>query len=323
MNGLSKETVTFLEIDESGEAQRIDNFLFRQLKGVPKSHIYRILRGEVRVNKKRVDQTYRLKLGDLVRIPPIRVAEKQEVPQVYVPAEELPILYEDDALLVVNKPAGLAVHGGSGVSFGVIEQMRRARPQAKFLELVHRLDRETSGVLLLAKKRSALTAMHEIMREGNSDKRYLTLVLGQWHNVRQHVKLPLHKFDTPQGEKRVSVREGGQASHTIFNLQANWPQTSLPAFSLLEAELKTGRTHQIRVHLSHLGFPIAGDDKCGDFAVNRELMKAGLKRMFLHAHSIAFNHPLTGEPLKISAPLPMELQRFVDKLDGLMPASAS
>lgn len=312
MNGLSKESVTFLEIDESGEAQRIDNFLFRHLKGVPKSHIYRILRGEVRVNKKRVDQTYRLKLGDLVRIPPVRVAQKDEVSQVYIPAVELPIIFEDDALLAVNKPAGIAVHGGSGVSFGVIEQMRRARPEAKFLELVHRLDRETSGVLLLAKKRSALTAMHEIMREGNSDKRYLTLVLGQWNNARQHVKLPLHKFDTVQGEKRVMVREGGQASHTIFTLQKNWP-----GFSLLEAQLKTGRTHQIRVHLSHLGFPIAGDDKYGDFARNRELMKAGLKRMFLHAHSIAFTHPLNGEAMLISAPLPAELQSFIARLDAL------
>lgn len=314
MNSLSKESVTFLTIDEGGEAQRIDNFLFRHLKGVPKSHIYRILRGEVRVNKKRVNQTYRLKLGDVLRIPPVRVAKKEVATQVYIPAVELPIIYEDDALLVLNKPAGLAVHGGSGVSFGVIEQMRRARPQAKFLELVHRLDRETSGVLLLAKKRSALVAMHEIMREGNSDKRYLTLVLGRWLNVKQHVKLPLHKFDTPQGEKRVTVKEGGQASHTIFCLQKNWP-----GFSLLEAHLKTGRTHQIRVHLSHLGFPIAGDDKYGDFARNRELMKQGLKRMFLHAHSIAFNHPISGEPLQISAPLPVELQRFVDKLESSPP----
>ncbi len=311
MNGLSKESVTFLEIDESGDAQRVDNFLFRHLKGVPKSHIYRMLRGEVRVNKKRVDQTYRLKLGDLLRIPPVRVAKKDEAIEVYIPAAELPILYEDDALMAVNKPAGIAVHGGSGVSFGVIEQMRRARPEAKFLELVHRLDRETSGVLLLAKKRSALTAMHEIMREGNSDKRYLALVLGQWNNVRQHVKLPLYKFDTSEGEKRVMVREDGKISHTIFMLQKNWP-----GYSLLEAQLKTGRTHQIRVHLSHLGFPIAGDDKYGDFARNRELMKLGLKRMFLHAQSIAFNHPLTGEALQISAPLPADLQGFIARLDA-------
>jgi 23S rRNA pseudouridine955/2504/2580 synthase len=311
MNGLSKDSVTFLTIDESGESQRIDNFLFKHLKGVPKSHVYRILRGEVRVNKKRIDQTYRLKLGDLLRIPPIRVAEKHDIEHVYIPTVEFPIIYEDDALLAVNKPAGVAVHGGSGVSFGVIEQMRRARPQAKFLELVHRLDRETSGVLLLAKKRSALTAMHEIMREGNSDKRYLTVVLGQWKNVRQHVKLPLHKFDTAQGEKRVMVRDGGQASHTIFALQKSWP-----GYSLLEAQLKTGRTHQIRVHLAHLGFPIAGDDKYGDFARNKILAKQGLKRMFLHAYSIAFTHPLTGEPIRLVAPMPMELESFIAKLDA-------
>ncbi len=310
MNDLRKESVTWTEIDEGSCEQRIDNFLCKHLKGVPKSHIYRILRsGEIRVNKKRVDQTYRLQLGDQVRIPPVRVAEPQQ--RDYVPALEFPILYEDDALLVIDKLSGVAVHGGSGVSFGVIEQLRSARPQAKFLELVHRLDRETSGVLLLAKKRSALTAMHEIMREGHSDKRYLTLVLGQWRNAKQHVKLPLHKFDTPQGEKRVMVREDGQASHTIFALQKSWPE-----FSLLEAQLKTGRTHQIRVHLSHLGFPIAGDDKYGDFARNKELMKQGLKRMFLHAHSIAFNHPLTGEAMRLVAPLPKELQRFIAKLDA-------
>jgi 23S rRNA pseudouridine955/2504/2580 synthase len=308
MNGLSKESVTLVEIDESSCDQRIDNFLCKQLKGVPKSHIYRILRsGEVRVNKKRVDQTCRLKLGDQVRIPPVRVAEPEQ--RDYVPPVEFPILYEDDALLIINKPSGTAVHGGSGVSFGVIEQLRSARPQAKFLELVHRLDRETSGVLLLAKKRSALVAMHEIMREGNSDKRYFALVCGQWKNAKQHVKLPLHKFDTPQGEKRVMVREDGMASHTIFTLQKSWAE-----FTLLEAQLKTGRTHQIRVHLAHLGFPIAGDDKYGDFALNKTLVKRGLKRMFLHAHSIAFNHPLTGEPMQINAPLPPDLSGFVAQL---------
>ena len=318
MNGLSKDSVSFVEIDESGESQRIDNFLFKYLKGVPKSHVYRILRGEVRVNKKRVDQTYRLQLGDLLRIPPIRVAAKDEVEQPHIPTVEFPIIYEDDAILAVNKPAGVAVHGGSGVSFGVIEQMRNARPQAKFLELVHRLDRETSGVLLIAKKRSALTAMHEIMREGNSDKRYFALVLGQWKNAKQHVKLPLHKFDTPQGEKRVMVREDGQASHTIFALQKSWA-----GFSLLEAQLKTGRTHQIRVHLSHLGFPIAGDHKYGDFARNKVLMKQGLKRMFLHAYSIAFSHPLTGEAMRLVAPLPKELESFIAKLDAQLDSNSS
>ena len=309
MNNLRKESVTWIKIDEGSCDQRIDNFLCKYLKGVPKSHIYRILRsGEVRVNTKRVDQTYRLQLGDHVRIPPVRVAEAQN--RDYVPGFEFPILYEDEALLVINKPSGVAVHGGSGVSFGIIEQLRSARPQAKFLELVHRLDRETSGVLLLAKKRSALINLHEQMRDGKNDKRYLCLVLGKWRNMKQHVKLPLHKFNTQNGEKRVMVREDGQASHTIFALQKNWPE-----FSLLEAQLKTGRTHQIRVHLSHLGFPIAGDDKYGDFVRNKELIKQRLKRMFLHAYSITFTHPLTAEVIQLSAPLPMELQEFMNKLD--------
>ncbi|MEO6421779.1 MAG: RluA family pseudouridine synthase [Candidatus Nitrotoga sp.] len=310
MNNLRKESVTWTKINEGSCDQRIDNFLCKHLKGVPKSHIYRILRsGEVRVNKKRVNQTYRLQLGDDVRIPPVRVAEALD--RNYVPALEFPILYEDDALLVIDKPSGIAVHGGSGVSFGIIEQLRSARPQAKFLELVHRLDRETSGVLLLAKKRSALINLHEQMRDGKNDKRYLCLVLGEWQNVKQHVKLPLHKFNTQNGEKRVMVREDGLSSHTIFILQKNWPE-----FSLLEAQLKTGRTHQIRVHLSHLGFPIAGDYKYGDFERNKGLIKRGLKRMFLHAHSITFTHPLTDEVMQLSAPLPNELQGFMDDLAG-------
>ncbi len=311
MNDLRKDSVTWTEVDEGSCDQRIDNFLCKLLKGVPKSHIYRILRsGEIRVNKKRVDQTYRLQLGDQLRIPPVRVAEPQQ--RDYVPALEFSILYEDDALLAVDKTSGVAVHGGSGVSFGVIEQLRSARPQAKFLELVHRLDRETSGVLLLAKKRSALTGLHEQMREGKTDKRYLALVIGKWLNAKQHVKLPLHKFTRSDGERRVMVREDGQESHTVFALQQAYS-----GYSLLEAQLKTGRTHQIRVHLSHLGFPIAGDDKYGDFARNKELMKQGLKRMFLHAHSIAFDHPLTGEGMRFVAPLPKELERFIAKLSPL------
>lgn len=319
MEHLRKESVFWTKIDEGSCGQRIDNFLCKFLKGVPKSHLYRILRsGEVRVNKKRVDQNYRLQAGDQVRIPPVRVAEERA--RDYVPALEFPVLYEDEALLVIDKPAGVAVHGGSGVSFGVIEQLRSARPQTRFLELVHRLDRETSGVLLLAKKRSALVQLHEQFREGKNDKRYLCLVAGNWQNSRQHVKLPLHKFISRDGEKRVMVRDNGQAAHTIFTLQRNWP-----GYSLLEAELKTGRTHQIRVHLSHLGFPIAGDDKYGDFSGNKLLAKQGLKRMFLHACSITFAHPLTQEILRLRAPLPVELQRFLDRLDrnDLSPEDAS
>ncbi len=296
--------------DEAG--QRIDNFLLRICKGVPKSHVYQVLRsGQVRVNKGRVAQTYRLAAGDAVRIPPMRVAERDET---RAPAAEFRILLEDDALLIIDKPAGVAVHGGSGVSYGVIEQLRAARPAAKFLELVHRLDRETSGVLVLAKKRSALTHLHEQIREGRMDKRYLTLVRGDWQNRRQHVKLPLFKYTAADGERRVRVQADGLPSHTIFNLLRKYAD-----YVLLEAELKTGRTHQIRVHLASSGFPIVGDDKYGDFALNRELQKAdgsrvALKRMFLHAYRLGFTHPVSAESVTVHAALPADCQRFLDAL---------
>jgi len=301
-----------LTVSDEDAGQRIDNFLMRICKGVPKSHIYRVLRsGEVRVNKGRIDQTYRLEEGDEVRVPPIRVAETSTQT---VPGAEFEILLEDNHLLVINKPAGVAVHGGSGVSYGVIEQLRASRPQAKFLELVHRLDRDTSGVLMLAKKRSALTNLHDQMRDGLTDKRYYTLVHGDWKNPRQHVKLPLFKYNLPDGERRVRVQSDGLPSHTVFVLLKK-----LGAFALLEAELKTGRTHQIRVHLSHRGFPIVGDDKYGDFALNRALQKAegeriAFKRMFLHAHQITFTHPDTGKPVTLKAPLPAECERFLKNL---------
>jgi 23S rRNA pseudouridine955/2504/2580 synthase len=303
----------FVTITEEEAGQRIDNYLLRVCKGVPKSHVYRILRsGEVRVNKGRIDQLYRLVQGDVVRIPPIRLAEK---PDNHVPAAEFKMIFEDSHLLVIDKPAGVAVHGGSGVSFGVIEQLRASRPDAKFLELVHRLDRETSGLLLLAKKRSALTSLHEQMRDGLTDKRYLTMVAGDWKNARQHIKLALHKYTTADGERRVTVSdEGGQPSHTIFSLQKKFE-----GFALLEAELKTGRTHQIRVHLSSSGFPILGDDKYGDFALNKALQKAtesrgALKRMFLHAHQITFTHPESGKNMTLNAPLAAECERFLVSL---------
>jgi 23S rRNA pseudouridine955/2504/2580 synthase len=303
----------FVTITEEEAGQRIDNYLLRVCKGVPKSHVYRILRsGEVRVNKGRIDQLYRLVQGDVVRIPPIRLAEK---PENHVPAAEFKIIFEDTHLLVIDKPAGVAVHGGSGVSFGVIEQLRASRPDAKFLELVHRLDRETSGLLLLAKKRTALTNLHEQMRDGETDKRYLTMVAGDWKNARQHIRLALHKYTTAEGERRVTVaEEGGMASHTIFSLQKKFE-----GFALLEAELKTGRTHQIRVHLSSSGFPILGDDKYGDFALNKALQKAtdsrgALKRMFLHAHQITFTHPESGKNMTLNAPLAAECERFLVSL---------
>jgi 23S rRNA pseudouridine955/2504/2580 synthase len=312
MNQLSKNSVSMVSVAEDGEGQRIDNYLLKLLKGVPKSHIYRILRkGEVRANKKRVDATYRLVLGDVLRIPPVQTARREtSAPQPVTARLASCTLFEDDALLVINKPSGMAVHGGSGISRGIIEQMRLERPELKFLELAHRLDRETSGVLFLAKKRSALVKLHAAMREGGMDKFYFALVSGQWKDARRHVKLPLHKYLTADGERRVCVKEDGTASYTIFNLQQNWRE-----FSLLEAELKTGRTHQIRVHLAHLGFPIAGDDKYGDFPLNKALQQRGLKRMFLHAHKAVIQHPLTGEQLTLEAPLPAELQLFMKSLD--------
>src|SRR5574343_1993129 len=310
------QTVVRIEIGEEEIGQRLDNFLIRRCKGVPKSHLYRILRsGEVRVNSGRVDATYRLQLGDSVRIPPIRVAERVEnaIDEVAKQRVELPIIYEDEAMLVVDKPEGIAVHGGSGVSFGVIEALRRQRPQAKFLELAHRLDRETSGILLVGKKRLALTALHDMFREHGTgaDKRYLVLVKGRWVNNTQHVKLPLYKYLTEGGERRVMVRDDGKASHTIFRLLARWPE-----MSLLEAQLKTGRTHQIRVHLAHLGFPILGDEKYGDFALNKNLKPAGLKRMALHAWRMAFRHPLTATPMTCVAPMPESLRSYVAAVDA-------
>jgi len=302
-------TVRRVQIDEAAVGQRIDNYLLRTAKGVPKSHIYRILRGgEVRVNGRRVCQTYRLALGDEVRIPPLRVSEASaERP---VPAgKPLPVAYEDEALLVVDKSAGVAVHGGSGVSFGVIEQLRAQRPEARLLELAHRLDRETSGLLIVAKKRVALTALHDMMRTGRVEKRYLALVAGQWLNPLQHVKAPLFKYLTAEGERRVRVALDGKPAHSIVRLVKRWRD-----FSLLEVELKTGRTHQIRVHLSHLGFPLAGDGKYGDFARNKTLEGKGLRRMFLHAAKLAFSHPISGARIKLESPLPVELQSFLDGL---------
>jgi len=312
MSDLSKAAVRQVTVDEGGEGQRIDNFLAKQLKGVPKSHLYRILRsGEVRVNSKRVDATCKLVLGDVVRIPPVRTAAPAPKPTGPVASKfEGMVIFEDDALLVIDKPAGIAVHGGSGISRGVIEQMRLERPQAKFLELVHRLDRETSGVLLLAKKRSALVALHEAIRANAMQKRYLMLVCGAWKDQKRRVKLPLKKYTLESGERRVSVDDDGQASETIFHLRQSFGE-----FTLLEAELITGRTHQLRVQLQHLGFPIAGDDKYGDYGFNKELQKRGLKRMFLHSAETVIRHPLTGVELRLRAPLPKELAGFLKQLE--------
>jgi 23S rRNA pseudouridine955/2504/2580 synthase len=318
---ISETSSAILVVDESSEGQRIDNFLQKVLKGVPKSHVYRILRsGEVRVNKKRINADFRLSLEDEVRVPPIRVSTIKSAATTTV-QEKFgdAIVYEDDAMLVINKPSGFAVHGGSGVSRGVIEQLRMERPQAKFLELVHRLDRDTSGVLMLAKKRSALVALHEAIRNNWMDKRYVMMVHGQWQEKKKHVTLDLQKYVTNSGERRVNVvtnpekdkHNESQTSETIFYLTKQ-----IGDYSLLEAKLITGRTHQLRVQLAHLGFPILGDDKYGDFSLNKDLLKKGLKRMFLHSAETNIRHPISGEKLKLSAPLPEELKKFIHILES-------
>ena len=311
MKELSK-AARWHDVAEEAAGQRIDNYLTRLLKGVPKSQIYRILRGgEVRVNSGRVAPDYRISAGDRVRIPPVRVARKErDATAVAGPPLDVPVLFEDEALLVLDKPSGLAVHGGSGVSFGVIERLRQSRQELRFLELVHRLDRDTSGVLMLAKKRSALTALHAQLRAGSIRKFYLTLVRGAWQGAgARDVELPLRKYVLRSGERRVNIHEGGMPSHTRIRLRKR-----LGEFSLLEAELKTGRTHQIRVHLAHLGFPIAGDDKYGDFTLNKELGRQGLKRMFLHACKTVIEHPVTGKKVTLEAPLSADLETFLSRL---------
>ncbi|HSW15996.1 MAG TPA: RluA family pseudouridine synthase [Ramlibacter sp.] len=311
-----------LQVDEESAGQRLDNFLIRQLKGVPKTHVYRIIRsGEVRLNKGRASADTRIAAGDIVRVPPVRispqVALKLERP---APAREFPVLLEDDHLIAIDKPAGVAVHGGSGVSFGVIEQLRQARPQAKFLELVHRLDRDTSGILLVAKKRSALTRLQDQFRERETGKTYLALVAGAWPAKLKVIDTPLHKYLLPDGERRVKVvakdDPDGMRSITLvkvnrrLNVTAAGAAPGGQAMTLLEVTIKTGRTHQIRVHLASSGHPIAGDDKYGDFELNRTLQRQGLRRMFLHAWRLQFNHPATAERIELLAPLPPDLQAF-------------
>jgi 23S rRNA pseudouridine955/2504/2580 synthase len=298
--------VSHIEVGDEEAGQRLDNFLLARLKGVPKSRVYKVIRGgEVRVNSGRVDASYRIVAGDRIRIPPVRVAQRDD--ETPAPHFKLPILYEDDALVALDKPSGLAVHGGSGVAHGVIESLRSMRPDAKFLELVHRLDRETSGVLLVAKKRSALVALHEMLRGRDMDKRYLAGVKGRFRNELQRVSLALSKRDTEEG-KRVSVSKDGQSAETVFRLVERNAE-----FSLLEAELLTGRTHQIRVHLAALKHPVLGDDKYGDFELNKALRKRGLKRMFLHAAKLSFAHPLTGAALALESALPPDLATFRDQ----------
>lgn len=301
-------TVRFVQIDVEQAGQRIDNFLLRLCKGVPKSHLYKALRsGEVRVNKGRIGADYRLAQGDTVRVPPLRLPQAGE-PRA-VPPGVFPVIFEDESLLVVNKPAGVAVHGGSGVAFGVIEQLRAARPGAT-LELAHRLDRETSGLLMVAKQRRALLALHQMMREGRGRKHYQALVVGDWVNDKQHLRQPLLKWLTATGERRVKVDREGKEAHTIITLRKRYGR-----FSLLEAELRTGRTHQIRVHLAAAGHPIVGDDKYGADEVRDRFTRLGFNRMFLHAFLLEIPHPLSGEGLVLQAELPPACEQILDWLE--------
>lgn len=320
---MQAQQVSMLLVDEEDDGQRLDNFLMRRLKGVPKTHIYRIIRsGEVRINKGRVSADRRIAAGDRIRVPPVRTSQAADTRAQAVqsgtggaPASHFPVLFEDDHLLAIDKPAGTAVHGGSGVRFGVIEQLRMARPQARTLELVHRLDRETSGILLVAKKRSALKNLQQQFRDRATGKTYLALVAGAWPQRLKVLDKPLHKYLLPDGERRVAVVDK-QHPDAMTALTLVRVARSSAEYALLEVTIKTGRTHQIRVHLADQGMPIVGDDKYGDFERNKALQRASaripLRRMFLHAWRLQFNHPATGEPMVLQTDLPPELALFLD-----------
>jgi 23S rRNA pseudouridine955/2504/2580 synthase len=308
-----KAAVRYVKIGSESAGQRLDNFLIRLSKGVPKSHIYQVVRsGQVRINRGRAAADQRLSVGDEVRIPPMRISGRSEV-RPPPAASMLPVVFEDEHLLVVDKPAGMAAHGGSGISFGAIETIRGARPNQPFLELAHRLDRDTSGLLLLGKTRRALLQLHAALRQGQVEKHYLVLVAGRWLNDRQHVKLALSRGGAGTAGKVRVDPDGGSASHTVFELRERFER-----FTLLDAELRTGRTHQIRVHLAHLGFPIVGDDKYGDFELNRRVgrgeFRVRLTRMFLHAGRVRLQHPVSGEPIAFASPLAPECEAFLQAL---------
>jgi 23S rRNA pseudouridine955/2504/2580 synthase len=303
-----------ITVDEGSAGQRLDNFLLRELKGVPKTHVYRVIRsGEVRLNKGRAAADTRLALGDEVRLPPVRMAEPKD--PAAVPPREFSVLFEDEHLLAIDKPAGVAVHGGSGVSFGVIEQLRRARPAAIFLELVHRLDKETSGVLLLAKQRQALTQVQDQFRQRGTHKVYAALVAGAWPANKKVIDVALLKTLDAQGERQVRAaaadNQDARRSITLVKVVRSFAQ-----HSLLDVTLKTGRTHQIRVHLAHEGHAIVGDPKYGDFAANHAMARGEHRfaRMFLHARHLAFDHPASGERVTLDAALPIECRQLLDRL---------
>ncbi|WP_275554820.1 23S rRNA pseudouridine(955/2504/2580) synthase RluC [Mixta sp. Marseille-Q2659] len=316
---MNTPSVQIVAISAEEAGQRIDNFLRTQLKGVPKSMIYRILRkGEVRVNKKRIKPEYKLQAGDEVRIPPVRVAEREEA-AISPKLERIAsladaILYEDDYILILNKPSGTAVHGGSGLSFGVIEGLRALRPEARFLELVHRLDRDTSGVLLVAKKRSALRSLHEQLREKGMQKDYLALVRGQWPSHLKTVQAPLLKNILQSGERVVRVSGEGKPSETRFKVKERYAHATL-----VKASPVTGRTHQIRVHTLHAGHPIAFDDRYGEREFDKQLSATGLHRLFLHAAALTFTHPHSGDRMRIEAPLDDELKKCLAALRKQQP----
>ncbi|MEY0975983.1 23S rRNA pseudouridine(955/2504/2580) synthase RluC [Providencia rettgeri] len=303
----TQNQVQFIDISDDEAGQRIDNFLLTKLKGVPKSMIYRIIRkGEVRVNKGRIKPEYKLVEGDQVRVPPVRLAER-ETATVSAKLDKVAalancILFEDDVLLVLNKPSGTAVHGGSGLSFGVIEGLRALRPEARFLELVHRLDRDTSGILLVAKKRSALRALHEQLRLKQMQKDYLALVRGNWQSHMKVVQAPLLKNILQSGERVVKVSSEGKPSETRFKVEERFDNATL-----IKASPVTGRTHQIRVHTLYAGHPIAFDDRYGDKQFDSQLAGTGLNRLFLHASALKFTHPKTGDEMRLQAPLDNQL----------------
>ena len=306
-------SVHFINIDASSAGQRIDNFLFNYLKSVPKGHVYKIIRkGEVRVNKGRIKQTYKLQFGDKVRIPPITLAEKKPQPapgRSLLALMEQSIVYEDNGLLAVNKPSGVAVHGGSGVSYGIIEALRALRPEQKFLELIHRLDRDTSGCLLIAKKRTVLTGIQDQLRQRHTDKRYLALLCGQPAFSKKKVTAPLLREELKSGERFVRVDKQGKESASYFTRLEQFTDSAL-----MEIKIVTGRTHQIRVHAQYIGHNVAGDSKYGNYACNQRMKARGLKRLFLHSSQIRFRQPETGEELTIAAPLSDDLAIFLDTL---------
>jgi 23S rRNA pseudouridine955/2504/2580 synthase len=304
--------VRCVTVNENYVNQRIDNFLLRELKGIPKSHIYKILRsGEVRINGKRAKPDNKLHLDDVVRIPPIRKAQIAEI-SINKPAMtflQQRIIYEDDALIVLNKPSGMAAHGGSGLSYGVIEAMRKARPDIKHLELVHRLDKDTSGCMLLAKKRSMLHTLHAYLRESKMTKTYMLLVKGRWRGGVKKVDLGLLKNRLSSGERIVKVSDIGKDALTVFK-----PIAIFANASLLEAQIFTGKTHQIRVHAAYIGYPVAGDDKYGDQQFNKAMTQFGLKRLFLHAASVKFRLPDVDQEVLFTAPMDLALSNVLEQL---------